>query len=130
MNIFKKNTGFKQIIIAYLPPIMWAGLIFIFSSQTTLPGFEQSAYDFVLKKLAHIFVYLVLYILVTRGITLTINKKHKNTIILLPIFICLIYATSDEFHQSLVPGRYATFRDIGYDMLGVSIAFLKKYSYI
>lgn len=130
MNIFKNNINLKKLIIAYLPPVMWAGLIFLFSSQAILPGFEQSIYDFILKKLAHIFVYLVLYTLVVRGVTSTINKKYKNTIIFLPILICLIYAVSDEFHQSLVPGRYATFRDIGYDMLGVTIAFLKKFSYV
>jgi VanZ family protein len=130
VNIIKENCNLKQFIIAILPPILWALIIFILSSQTALPGFEQSAYDFILKKLAHILVYLVLYILVARAIALTINEQYKKSIILLPVFICLVYAISDEFHQSLVPGRYATFRDIGYDMLGVSIAFLKKYSYI
>jgi VanZ family protein len=130
VSIFKKKCDLKQFVIAYLPPVLWAGLIFILSSQTALPGFEQSAYDFILKKFAHIFVYLTLYFLVARAISITINKTYNKTTIFLPIFICLIYAVSDEFHQSLVPGRYATFRDIGYDMLGVTIAYLKKYSYI
>lgn len=130
MNLFTKNISLKTILFAYLPPLLWAGVIFIFSSQTTLPGFEESAYDFFLKKLAHVFVYFILYLLVFRGVQLTINSSHKKTLLLFPIFICLFYAISDEFHQSLVPGRYSTLRDIGYDMLGVGIAFLKKYGYI
>ena len=130
MKIFKNSINTTQLVSAFLPPILWAAVIFVFSSQTSLPGFEQSAYDFVLKKVAHIFVYLILYLLVVRSVTLTIKKGHKNLLMLLPIFICLFYATSDEFHQSLVPGRYSTLRDIGYDMLGVSIAFLKKFGYI
>ncbi len=130
MNILKKNVTIKQAIIAYLPPILWAILIFIFSAQSLLPGFEESAYDFIFKKLAHISVYLVLYLLVLQAVITTITEKQPKMRLLLPIFICLLYAASDEFHQSLVPGRYATLRDIGYDGLGISIAFLKKYEYI
>lgn len=130
MNFFSKDITFKEIIISYLPPILWASVIFIFSSQTTLPGFTESAYDFALKKFAHIFVYLVLYLLVFRAVHKTVKSEHTKIILFLPIVICAIYATSDEFHQSLVPGRYATLRDIAYDMLGVFIAFLKKFGYI
>jgi VanZ family protein len=130
VNIFKKDLSFKQAFVAYLPPMLWAMVIFLFSSQTNLPGFEESAYDFILKKLAHIFVYLVLYLLVFRAVKITIKADNSKLILLLPVVICIMYATSDEFHQSLVPGRYATLRDIGYDMIGVGIAFLKKYGYI
>lgn len=130
MSFFKKNITIKQAVVTYLPPILWAILIFVFSAQSLLPGFEESVHDFVFKKLAHIFVYLVLYLLVLQAVTTTITEKQPKLTLLLPIFICLLYAASDEFHQSLVPGRYATFRDIGYDGLGISIAFLKKYGYI
>lgn len=130
MSIFRKNITFKEICIAYLPSVLWATLIFTFSSQTTLPGFEESAYDFILKKTAHIAVYLILYLLVFRSVTLTSDEKNKKLLLWLPVTICLLYAITDEFHQSLVPGRYSTIRDIGYDMLGVSIAFLKKFGYI
>ncbi len=43
----------------------------------------------------------------------------------LPLILCLIYAITDEIHQSFVPGRYPTSTDIGYDMLGASVALLK-----
>ena len=120
----------NKLINAFAPPILWAGLIFIFSSQSVLPGFEESAFDFIFKKTAHIFVYFVLYLLTKRGTDMTLNKRSNKLNLYLPIFICLIYAISDELHQSLVPGRYATLRDVGYDMFGVSIAFLRKYNYI
>ena len=120
----------KRIIIAYIPPTAWAILIFLLSSQSVLPGFEESPHDFIFKKTAHIIVYLVLYLLLKRAADITLNKKLSKQHIFLPVLFCLIYAASDEFHQSLVPGRYATLRDIGYDMLGVSIAFLKKYDFI
>lgn len=126
----KPKTSLKQIIIAYAPPVLWATIIFLFSSQSVLPGFEQSAYDFFLKKMAHIFVYFILYLLVFRAVKLTTSKDKIHTLALLPILICFLYATSDEIHQSFVPGRFATLRDIGFDMLGVSIGFLKKFDYI
>lgn len=84
----------------------------------------------MLKKIAHISVYFVLYLLVSQAVLATISEKRAKTILFLPILVCLVYALSDEFHQSLVPGRYATLRDIGYDSLGIGTAFLKKYGYI
>ena len=130
MSIFKSETSLQHIILAYLPPFLWAGVIFIFSSQALLPGFEESSYDFFLKKSAHIFVYLVLYLLVMRGVERTVKKKYEKIILFAPLGICLLYAISDELHQSFVPGRFGTLRDIGYDMLGVLIGFLRKYRYI
>ncbi|MBP7700681.1 VanZ family protein [Candidatus Woesebacteria bacterium] len=120
----------KKFINIYFPPIAWGIFIFILSSQNSLPGFEQSPIDFFFKKSAHIFVYLVLYLLVKRSIDIKYNYKQTKKQILLPIFICLIYAISDELHQSMTPGRYPTVRDVGYDMLGVGTAFLRKYNFI
>lgn len=115
---------------AYLPPILWAAFIFILSSQSVIAGFQETSHDFWFKKLAHIFVYLVLYLLIKRAVDNTTDDKSKTKQLYIPILLCVLYAVSDEYHQSLVPGRYATFRDIGYDIIGISIAFLKKYNFI
>lgn len=121
----------KLWIKAFVPAIAWASLIFLLSSQPTLPGFESGAFDFILKKFAHVFVYAVLYLLIARGVEMIAPSKKKEPLrIFLPLLIVLIYAISDEFHQSLVPGRYPTWRDIGYDILGASLMFLRKYKYI
>lgn len=125
----------SKFISYYSPPILWALVIFIFSSQEFLPSFDFSALDFLFKKSAHMFVYAVLYFLVYRSVSKSLpaqaGKYHgKKQLLYIPILICLLYATSDEFHQSFVPGRYATIRDIGFDMLGVFTAFLVKYKYI
>lgn len=121
---------FSNILNAYAPPTIWASVIFLFSSQTLLPGLQETPHDFIFKKLAHIFVYFILYLLIKRAIDLTFTDKSTVKNIIFPVLICLLYALADEYHQSLVPGRYATFRDVGYDMLGVGTAFLKKYNYI
>lgn len=121
----------KKIFIAWLLPICWALLIYFLSSQSSLPSMQESALNFISKKMAHIIVYLVLYVLVHRATLLTFSQKKRHPlVVLLPVLICFIYAMSDELHQSFVPGRGGTIRDVGYDMLGVSIAFLKTHKYV
>ncbi len=120
----------NKLLNAYVPPVVWALIIFLLSSQSVIPGFAESPLDFIFKKSAHIFVYLVLYILIKRALDITMNKKSSKKHLFIPILACLVYAISDEFHQSLVPGRYATLRDVGYDMFGVGVAFLRKYDFI
>jgi VanZ family protein len=109
-------------------------MIFLFSAQQSLPGLEARAWDFVFKKSAHLFVYAVLYFWVHRALVMRWQASSKpqiaNRIWLFAFGVCLLYAASDEFHQSFVPGRSATFRDLGFDTLGMSVTFLRIYKYI
>ena len=117
-------------ISAFLPPIIWAVVIYAFSSQQVLPGLQVSTVDFVSKKIAHMFVYAIFYILIFRGVSLTTHSSQQRTRFWLPLAICLVYAMADELHQTLVPNRTGTARDIGYDMIGAGIALLRTYQYI
>jgi VanZ family protein len=121
-----KKVG--PLLNAYLPPMLWAGLIFFLSAQSTLPSFDVSFYDFIFKKLSHIFVYGVLYFLIYRG--LGFQKMDKKQRWWVAFLFCAFYASMDEVHQWFTPNRSPTIRDVGYDLLGASIAFLKLYSYI
>ena len=123
MSKLKVNT-IKNYFLAYLIPALWAVFIFLLSAQQTLPGFSVSIYDFVFKKSAHMFVYAVLYLLLFRAYQKTNNKKINRRNYIFPILISLLYALSDEFHQSIIPGRHPALRDTGYDMLGVSTVLL------
>ncbi len=78
------------------------------------------------------FVYFGLYLLLYRGfyITHTRRKPQSISLLIIPLFITLVYAISDEIHQSFTPGRSATLRDIGYDSLGMFLAFLWRYGYV
>lgn len=115
-------------IKAFVPALAWAGVIFFLSSQEMLPGLTLSAPDFILKKTGHVLVYAVLYLLVLDGFNKIGKPPHQSWHI--AAIICLLYAISDEIHQSTVPGRTATARDVGFDMLGISLAFLFKFNYI
>jgi len=127
----KKLNTLLTYLNAWLPPILWAGVIFALSAQSVLPQFEASGLEYFSKKVAHLGVYAILYLLFSRAITLQSPlKTTQANQYLFPFLLCLLYAISDEFHQSLIPGRYATFRDIGFDTLGITTAFFWKYGYI
>jgi len=101
----------------WLPVIIWAGVIFSFSSMAINKEAEFSWLDFVVKKTAHVVEYAILYWLTFRAISKEgkLIEKRSFTIALL---FCFIYAMSDEWHQTFVPGREGTLRDVGFDTLG------------
>lgn len=120
----------KTILVAYLPATTWAALIFYLSNQSILPGLPFSDFDFFFKKIAHISVFGVLYLLLFFGTRYWLKPQQQTALFVLPIGIALAYACIDELHQSFVPGRYPTWRDVGYDSLGIAFAWLKAYRYI
>jgi len=125
----KKNKQLSTYIVAFAPVVLWAILIFVLSNQPVLPGPPSVSLDFFFKKIGHITVYAVLWWLLHRAFSST-HPKNKFALTWLSLLIVLVYAVSDEYHQSLVPGRHPGFKDVGYDMLGASIAWMKKHSYI
>jgi VanZ family protein len=117
----EEKARMKTIILYYLPVVMWCGFIFLLSSQPNLPGPGDAALDFIFKKSAHMFVYGILYWLLFRAV----NVGKTKRMFLLPLCICIIYAATDEFHQSFIPGRTPTIRDVGFDTLGMTVSLLR-----
>ncbi len=80
---------------AWLPPLLWAALIFALSSR---PSLGQSPFGGA-DKLAHLGLYGVFGVLLGRAGGLTGASS-------LALLACgLVYAASDELHQAWVPGR-------------------------
>ncbi len=126
------NNNYLPKIVHWLPPLLCAGVIFWFSSQSTLPGFQLSIFDFFFKKIAHMVAFATLYFFTRRAIIL--SYPHLSTqdwrVWFLPLLICLCYATTDEFHQAFIPNRTASFRDVVYDFIGMSSIFLRQNRFI
>ena len=97
----------------WFPPLLWAVVIFTLSSLETIKVTELFFWDFLLKKSAHVLEYAVLF-------TLTFRASRRNWF--LTYALCIIYATSDEFHQSFVVGRTASVFDLAFDLSGMNIA--------
>ncbi|HEY9731389.1 MAG TPA: VanZ family protein [Drouetiella sp.] len=117
----------------WLLVIAWMGVIFAFSNQAhSGEATEQLLHDWnvPVRKCAHMFEYAVLFWL-SRWACLTIRRPSLTKPGLLAFLICLLYAASDEYHQSFVPGRSAQVQDVGVDMTGSLIAvFLARYFFV
>ena len=93
----------------WLPVVAWAGLVFALSSVPDL-GTGLGGWDTLLRKLAHAGEYAVLGALLLRatgrvGIAFALG---------------LLYAMSDELHQSYVPGRLGSPVDVAIDAAGLA----------
>ncbi len=106
----------------WLAVVLWMGGMFALSAIPSLASPLTPSYDFVLRKLAHLVEYTVLTILVFRAFRLHVD--HNTLAFLLAALVACGYAVSDEWHQTVVPGREGSFRDVGIDALGVAGAYL------
>jgi VanZ family protein len=72
----------------------------------------------IISNLAHIPAYALLTFLWLKSFART---ESKNNIIAFSLILSglLLFAVSDEIHQSFVPGRTASFMDIGLDLIGI-----------
>jgi len=103
----------ESALVKWLPVILWAAVIFTFSSISQIKVSQFFIWDFITKKIAHVSEYAILFILIFRA-----TKGNY----LMSFILTMLYAASDEFHQSFVPGRTSTFFDLGFDLTGANIA--------
>ena len=86
-----------------------------------ISGEFKNTISFCVRKAAHISEYIVLCVLAYRVISLYVEKGKARLYSLILVFL---YASSDEFHQSFIPGREAAFRDVLIDTSGGLIGIL------
>lgn len=108
----------------WLPALVWMGVIFLFSSR---PNWETGLrQDFALKKTAHLFEYGVLALLLYRVLNGSLRRwdflAARNAWIL-----SVIYAATDEWHQTFVPTRTGHPRDVIIDACGAMLALALLY---
>ncbi len=100
----------------WLPVIIWAGVIFCFSSIPYLKtGLE---YDFFLRKIAHITEYFILTFLLYRAFKGSFNISVFG-LFMYPVAFSLLYAISDEIHQYFILGRCCSAKDVLIDSIGI-----------
>jgi hypothetical protein len=107
----------------WLPPALWAGVIFILSAQPSLPHYPDTLLDLILKKAAHMIEYGILAFLLWRALSRGQGALSRSAWVT-AFVVSVLYAASDEYHQTFVPGRNGTPVDVGIDTVGALIALL------
>jgi VanZ family protein len=94
----------------WLPVIVWAAVIFTFSSIPSLTT-GLGTWDLILRKGAHMTEYAVLGLLLLRAVGRELPA----------LALGIAYAITDEFHQHFVRGRHASPIDVLIDTVGLTI---------
>ncbi len=77
----------------------------------------------IIRKLAHIFLYFILYLLIFNVMWQFKIKKQ----FLFSFIFCFLYAISDEIHQMFILNRSAEVLDVLIDMIGVIFQMIILY---
>ena len=111
MKFIKKIT-----MPLWLPATAMMLAIFVFSSipSNSMPSFDWA--DLLVKKGAHALGYGLLALAYLYAFKLSPTKLKIAWV------LAFLYAISDEFHQSFVPGRHGSWIDVGIDSAGAAIA--------
>lgn len=134
-------------IISWISVLLHLGLIFYFSSKPAVQSKELSGnvteiviqtvqrvapnkvaeldvriLHHLIRKNAHFFSYLVLGILVLNA--LKRNGVYGFKGIMIAFLICVLYAISDEVHQTFISGRSGEVRDVIIDSAGAAVGIL------
>lgn len=142
----------KLFYIAWIPAILIMGVIYYFSSKPAVVSAESSMtiangiielyenitdaplqeatrpekvekLDHIVRKCAHFLEYMVLAAALC--LPLWIKGMEGKRRILLAVVLTAVYAVSDEFHQTFVPGRSGELKDVLIDTSGAVLgAFL------
>lgn len=99
----------------YAPPIAVMTLIFALSATPDLSS-GLGTWDLVLRKIAHVAIFGLLWLALARAA----DWRHP----LLVSVIAVLYAVSDEVHQSFVAGRVGSPVDVAIDCVGIGLAAL------
>ncbi len=117
----------KMFFRFWLPFLLWAIVIFLFSATPTTRASEIVWQDFIVKKTAHVVEYFIYSMLLFRAL-LNSNIRHKKVMFFI-VITAVLYGLTDEFHQSFTPGRDPKLRDVAFDTLG-SLLFVYFYQKI
>ena len=92
--------------------------VIISSLVPRLSGEEVDLIHAIIRKLAHVVEYLILGFLLFRAFRGRSNVRWNWRWFFLASIIVLLWAASDEFHQSFVSTRTASIVDVGIDAVG------------
>jgi VanZ family protein len=103
----------SRLLTVWLPVVVWAAVIFAFSSIPSLSS-GLGTWDYVLRKIAHVTEYAILGALLYRAFEREAPALAAG----------IAYAATDELHQHFVRGRHASVVDVAIDAVGVTLGMV------
>lgn len=109
----------RSIALRWLPALAMMFAIFSFSSlpAARIPYFGDL--DIYIKKGGHFLGYALLAATYFWALPPRLPRGFRGV---LSILMAMLFALSDEFHQSFVEGRTSTLRDVAIDTFGAAVA--------
>ena len=105
-------------LLRVLVPLAIMAAIFYLSSQP-FDGPELPWYELAARKLGHVAGYATL----TAAWWWALVGRVRRPLIA-AVVISLLYACTDEYHQTFVEGRHGSPVDVGVDSVGIALASL------
>lgn len=106
----------KSVLFYWLPVILYAGIIFYFSSLSNPLPSGMPSFNYM-DLLMHAGEYFILSLLLLRALRHSLVKRP----FLLSIAIASLYGITDEIHQLFVPGRMFAVSDMIANAVGASV---------
>lgn len=102
--------------------VIWALVIWLFSSWASLPSLGPTLLDLVLKKSAHFIEFGILAVLLARAIYPAYSDRRWLAVAI-ALLLTAAWAAIDELHQASTPGRRPSIGDVVVDIVG-AVVFL------
>jgi VanZ family protein len=123
MDITLQNNKIQKLatwLWYWLPPLILMAVIFCVSSQSSLPQAKGEWLDALIKKIAHIAEYTLLFLLLVRawrrGLASSWMGHSTERALWAALLSTAAYGISDEVHQAFVPRRHANWYDVVVDV--------------
>ncbi len=104
----------------WIPVAVWMGLIFLTSSRSNLPSAPEPLLDVVIKKTLHFSAYGILVFWWWRA--LSHAGLASRWAVVGGLLAAVLYAFTDEFHQTFVHGRHGQLQDVLIDSAGAALS--------
>jgi len=109
----------RAVLLRWLPAFGMMMAIFAFSSLPASRIPYLGEFDVLFKKGGHAIGYALLAVAYFWALPPRLASGYRAV---LAVTMALLFALSDEFHQSFVEGRTSSLRDVVIDTVGASVA--------
>lgn len=120
----------KIFVLYWVPAFAVMVIIFILSSRQRINVSDSKTVNFSIFKTLHMVEYAFLYFILFRAFRKTLSKKNQSKSFIFAMVISILYAVSDEIHQSFTPTREPTLRDVTFDAIGIYLMFQYTKNYL